>query len=428
MNNYIKQAWMHLRQSPVASIISMIGTALAIFFIMIIVMLQQVSIVPFVPESNRDRFLYADYINFSTDKNASNVCCGTMSEAAAKELYQSLKTPEAVSIYVKSCSSSVISVSGITPFVVDAKQTDDIFWQVFDFDFTSGKPYDKAIFNSRQHFAVISESVARRLFGNTNATGKEVNINYSLYRVSGVVKDVSTLAPSAYAQIWLPYSVTNTRSMDYQIAGGIFSVVILEHKQNDLPKIKAEVDRKLAVYNKKLKEKAIKIRSMGCPYNQLSQSTNPGSNETPNLSAYYNRQLIIILILLLVPAFNLSSMTQSRLRRRTVEIGVRRAFGCTRWELLRNIVMENFILSLFAGAIGLMFCIAFAYFGTDLLFAQPWSSTIGRPSVNASMLLKASTFIYAFVFCFILNLLSSIIPAWRTSQTNIVNALNGRSH
>ena len=67
-------------------------------------------------------------------------------------------------------------------------------------------------------------------------------------------------------------------------------------------------------------------------------------------------------------------------------------------------------------------------YGTDILFAQPYSATLNAPTVDSSILLHPSTFLYALLFCFVLNLLSSGIPAWRASRTSIVNALGGRIH
>ena len=115
-------------------------------------------------------------------------------------------------------------------------------------------------------------------------------------------------------------------------------------------------------------------------------------------------------------------MTQSRLRQRVSEIGVRRAFGSTRTEMIGQIVMENLVVTLLAGAVGLLFSILFAYLGNGLLFAQAYSITLNPPEVNASILLQPSTFMYALLFCFVLNLLSSGFPAWKASRTSIVNA------
>ena len=57
IKQYFAQTWAQLRQQPMMSAVSIAGTALAIFLIMLVVMMQQVKVVPFAPESNRDRFL-----------------------------------------------------------------------------------------------------------------------------------------------------------------------------------------------------------------------------------------------------------------------------------------------------------------------------------------------------------------------------------
>ena len=55
---YFQQAWGQLRQQPLISLVNILGTALSIFLIMLVVMMQQVKVAPFAPESNRDRFLH----------------------------------------------------------------------------------------------------------------------------------------------------------------------------------------------------------------------------------------------------------------------------------------------------------------------------------------------------------------------------------
>lgn len=65
IKQYFKQALAQLRQHPLISVISIAGTALSIFLIMLVVMLQQVKVAPFSPESNRDRFLHVHYMSIS---------------------------------------------------------------------------------------------------------------------------------------------------------------------------------------------------------------------------------------------------------------------------------------------------------------------------------------------------------------------------
>ena len=137
----IQQALAQLRQSPLISAINVVGTALAIFLIMLVVMIQQVKTAPFAPESNRDRFLHVRYATIENEEwGAGNSSNGPMSAQTAKELYQSLKTPEEVTIYVIQTMPTPVSLPGQAATTVDVLQTDDAFWRVFDFRFMEGKP------------------------------------------------------------------------------------------------------------------------------------------------------------------------------------------------------------------------------------------------------------------------------------------------
>ena len=61
----------------------------------------------------------------------------------------------------------------------------------------------------------------------------------------------------------------------------------------------------------------------------------------PDMKGIVLRYALVITILLLVPAINLSSMTLSRMRKRMSEIGVRKAFGATGSELVRQVFFRK---------------------------------------------------------------------------------------
>ena len=163
IKQYFTQAWAQLRQQPMISAVSIAGTALAIFLIMLVVMMQQVKVAPFAPESNRDRFLHVHYMSITNkswgEGNSSN---GPMGIKTALECFKSLKTPEAVTIYTRMVISTPVNLPGQPATGIDLLQTDDTFWRVFDFSFVAGKPYDQATFDAGLPVAVITESVARR--------------------------------------------------------------------------------------------------------------------------------------------------------------------------------------------------------------------------------------------------------------------------
>lgn len=93
---YIKQAFYQLRENRLISLVSIIGTALAICMIMVIVLVLEVRITDCVPEVNRSRSLYMKAMSIhqkgDTSDNSSNGC---MSLTVAKECFT---VPEAVTI------------------------------------------------------------------------------------------------------------------------------------------------------------------------------------------------------------------------------------------------------------------------------------------------------------------------------------------
>ena len=427
---YFQQAWGQLRQQPLISLVNILGTALSIFLIMLVVMMQQVKVAPFAPESNRDRFLHVRCGSITNEEwgegNSSN---GPISVRTGRELYKSLETPEAVTLYTIGTTATPVSLPNQPATAVDVKETDDDFWRVFDFAFTAGKPYDRATFDAGQPVAVITESVARLLFGTTDVAGREFLLAHAPYRISGVVRDVSTLAETAYAQVWIPYTSTDQEGNTWE-AGlmGMMSCTILAKSRDDFPAIREECNRRLEAYNRVIGENGWEFISRNRPYDQEKDAIAYAANWEPDLKAERRSRLVIYLILLIVPAINLSSMTQSRLRQRVSEIGVRRAFGSTRGELMGQILGENLIVTLLAGMVGLLLSLAFAYVGDSILFSQEYSATLNPPTVDASILIHLSTFLWALLFCFVLNLLSAGIPAWRASRMNIVEAIGGRLH
>ena len=108
---YFQQAWAQLRQQPLISLVNVAGTALSIFLIMLVVMIQQVKVEPFQPESHRDRFLHVRYGSIGNEKwGEGDTSNGPISVRTGRELYKSLTTPEAVTLYTYGTTATPVSL------------------------------------------------------------------------------------------------------------------------------------------------------------------------------------------------------------------------------------------------------------------------------------------------------------------------------
>ena len=194
--------------------------------------------------------------------------------------------------------------------------------------------------------------MAKHMFkGIEEAVGKEILIAEESYTVIGVVDNVSPVTKYAYSQIWTPIPYKEPDEND-KYGTGNFAVAMLAADKKDIAKIKAEVKNNMAKYNAALASEQLISDMEGGPFTNEEMMYRKAG--TSDVSGGKRNQYMLYLILLLIPAINLSTMTRSRLAARTGEIGVRRAFGATRSSIISSIITENMIITLAGGLIGLI--------------------------------------------------------------------------
>ena len=154
----------------------------------------------------------------------------------------------------------------------------------------------------------------------------------------------------------------------------------------------------------------------------LASQTDPATQIFIKTCVENNKNITYLLI---VPAVNLSGLTLSRMRKRISEIGVRKAFGAPRRELMMQVLSENMLYSLFGGILGLVLSYVAAFLLGGMLFSVDFVSNGVEDlrTMCVDLLFDPTVFLLAFLACFLLNLLSAAIPAWRVTRTNIVDAI-----
>lgn len=95
----IGQVIYQLRNQPLLSAITILGTALAIALIMVILIVFQAKTADYAPEVNRSRSLYVKWERTVYDKKEPNSAGHSRPSLwMAKEVFYPLKTPEAVCV------------------------------------------------------------------------------------------------------------------------------------------------------------------------------------------------------------------------------------------------------------------------------------------------------------------------------------------
>lgn len=197
----IRQAFILLRQNPLLSTIFILGTAFAITMIMAIVITWQMKYADIEPEVNRSRSLYISKMHLQGKENKGWNNYTACSPAFMKDCVQPLPEVEACTAFVPASVALVSMPDGTNAVKVDAMETDPGFWKVFRMQFVAGRGFDDSDRGGDVSAIVVVASVARGLFGTTDAVGKTVLLNRNEARICGVVKDVSVIAKDACASV-----------------------------------------------------------------------------------------------------------------------------------------------------------------------------------------------------------------------------------
>ena len=425
MMQTIRQAFTILKQNPLLSTISILGTAFAITMIMAIVITWQTKYADLEPEVNRSRCLYFSAMHVQGKENKDWNNFGKPSAAFMKECIQPLPEVEACTAFSTADVALVSLTDGNNRLKVVSMRRDPDFRTLFKLQFLDGKSFTEAERGGDMQSVVISASVARKLFGTTEAAGRQMLLNREVVRIIGVVKDVSVTAKDAYAQVWSMYHSNELNVTGWWSYNGNRTIAVLARTPDDFPAIKQGVEKRVKDVNAGLEQRQIDI--MEQPDNIVAHVNHVWSNIGPNLPMLYLQYGIALFIILLVPSLNLCGLSNSRMQQRVSELGVRKAFGATDGTLVRQILNENLVLTLIGGVVGLIFSYLAVYAMRTWLFTNSDNiGTAGDFSLSMGALFSPAVFVLAFVFCLLINLLSAGLPAWLATRRTIVDSLNDK--
>lgn len=352
---YLKQAWVLLKQNPLFSTLYIVGTGLAIAMTMIVAVVYYVKIAPVYPEVNRMNTLYLSSSRFQTGTEENkHTYQWALSYKALQDWFYPLENAVVVS---GTLNSDMSENSYIQPadrsgdFQAAVKLTDPNFFRIYSFQFLEGKAFTQSDLESGIYTAVITEDLARRLFGTSEGVvGQTFSLNYINYRVCGVVRSASYLTHKSYAQIYAPYSVSpGYREPKYGLPYlGAFAITFLVKDDAQADALRAEIQEIVRKENL-MHPDDWTVDFWEQPTSHLLKVFQSYASQKFDVWATVRYFLLILLVLLLVPALNLSGMIASRMENRLSEMGVRKSFGAGRNRLLSQVMWENLLLTLFGG-------------------------------------------------------------------------------
>ncbi|AFU70336.1 acidobacterial duplicated orphan (ADOP) ABC-type permease-like protein [Psychroflexus torquis ATCC 700755] len=292
---------------------------------------------------------------------------------------------------------------------------DESFFQIFDYELLQGNPIEalKTPFS-----LVLSETTAKKYFGDENALGKTLKImdDNRIATVTGVMKD-NPKNTQIKSDILISMSTyTEVLDPDLKESWGDFTnrgFVLLNKNVN--PKA---LEAKIASYNERahgeiMKEAELKLTYFLEPIEDIYLYSERGSS--PQIGNVYIF-LIVALFILLIAAINFINLTTARSVERAKEVGIRKVIGAKKGQLSIQFLSESIVICLFAFLLAIGFTwLALPYFNT-LAGKEIASSIWDRPIYPISL----------FGMALLIALVAGSYPALVLSSFKPIKVLKGK--
>ena len=300
---------------------------------------------------------------------------------------------------------SNIKVAGRVPLpgatgMVDLRYITPDYFRTLDIPIVRGRPFTNAETDEPESSVVVSETLARRLFGSQEALGRQVSLDGGIKWVTviGIVRDVKNngvAIPASPEYYLLRWHSSNAANANRNERLGMRTVALVRSSL-EINTLKRWTQKELATVDPAV--------------------TATIENVPERLRHLNDRPRFITLVLLIFAAVSvllggagLYGVIAFLVSSRTREIGVRAALGATRRDILLMVQRQTLVCAGTGIAIGLCGSFALASMVRTLLF---------QTSARDPVLIGSAA-----LCLFAVSLLAALKPSWKAAHIDPADAL-----
>ncbi|WP_245592198.1 ABC transporter permease [Ectobacillus panaciterrae] len=384
-----------LTQSIRMALRSIKGNKMRAFLTMLGIIIGVASVIVLISIGQGSSKAVASQINsLGTNLITVNVNNSEIAKLSAEKA-EKFKTIEGVKAIAPAVSGRVNVKNGNTSTQVSLTGTNEAYQTIRDMQVTRGRFITDIDVEYRQKIAVLGSNTAQTLFGFSNPVGQSVQVNGASYKVVGVLASKGgSLGQSGDDVIIMPLSTAQrvVKNMNVQ------SVYIQAKSEGQLNFVMARAQGIL----------------MGMfPNNQDSYSVFNQQDLMNTVSSVSNTMTMMLggiaAISLLVGGIGIMNIMLVSVSERTKEIGIRKAIGAKRRDILLQFLIEAIVLSALGGLAGV---------GIGLAVAKIFSAATGT-----AIAFSTSVTLLAFLFSLAIGILFGVFPANKASKLHPIQAL-----
>lgn len=419
IKNYFKTAWRNIKRHKVYSAINIFGLAIGIAACLLILQYVSYELSYEGFQVNKDRIYRVQQDRFDNGKLSTQWAAGAF--AVGNSFKDAI--PE-IEDYVKVVGNERVTAEvDNQPLKIEKVYfATNSFFSVFTYPLVAGDKNDAL----KEPFkAALSETTAKKIFGTTNVIGKPLKLNRnSNYTITAVYKDGppnTQLKPD----ILLSYATFQKWNTDSSGRGpetawlwdGCLTYLLL-HKGAD----PAVVEKKFVPIVKKFTDEDLKKFNAGVVYHMQPLSDihlyshymmEPG--ETGDGKTVY-LLLGIAFFIVIIAWVNYINLATARAITRAREVGVRKAVGSKRRQLIVQFISESAVLN----------CIALLIAIAIVLIAIPGFNALSGQQLSFSLFQQADFWLSLLGLFLIGVFFSGLYPAFVLSGFKPVEVLKGK--
>lgn len=321
------------------------------------------------------------------------------------ELLQRVLDGNVASI-VPSYQSSYVVKSGDQSIDVGVTGVTQAYQNVRAYTVANGRFITEGDNKSQTTVAVLGSQTAKDLFDTLSPVGKTIAINGIKFEVVGVLESKGSSGfASADDAIFIPlqtgYDKLYGSNANFNGKKTINNIILSVKSTDQMNTVTAQIDYLL--------RRAHKLAATDeLDFNVLNQTDilNTLSSVTQTLTIFLGA---IAGISLLVGGIGIMNIMLVSVTERTKEIGLRKAVGATRNQILTQFLIETVTLSLLGGIIGILLGVGIA--------------TLFSVTGLINSVVTANSILLAFIFALLIGVFFGLYPAFRAANLHPMVAL-----
>ncbi|GAA4850510.1 ABC transporter permease [Algivirga pacifica] len=408
MITYIKLALHSLKAKPFFTFITLFGISLTITVLLVVGSLLDTTYGNYGMEKKMDHVLILEQLRVTREGDGRS--SSRISYQAYERYFSKLKTPDKMALMNIFIGQEKL-YSGHHTETIQRKEVNASFFEIFEPELLKGRLFTAEEVIQESKVVVITDALATILFGTEDPLGKQVKIKSQNFTVCGVVKKGNSLRSNSFADVYSPLTKLPSWGGNMSPHLGGYTLLLYFEDKAKLEEGRAEVHQMIASLplTKENKEESISgtcLTNIEVPLNNLFR--------IQSSTAFYSIIIGVVLLFMALPAFNLVNINITRMMERSGEIGIRKAFGASTWSLVKQLLMENTVISLLGGMIG------FVLAALGILMINYYQLL----SVNEYLEMNLNLFLYGLLITLLFSVLSGTYPALKMARFEIIASLN----